>query len=106
MMRFAWVRLIILLAPIAGTVFLQIFLSKRDNKWFGLILPILSLCLSLLVIFGMTIFDPAVNMIITAGVSLLLCNIPTAILLVIYFACRETLKKRRELEKMNVQDLG
>jgi len=32
-------------------------------------------------------------------------NIPTTILLAIYFACREKQKRNRDLEKMNIQDL-
>ena len=35
----------------------------------------------------------------------LLCNIPTAVLIVIYLVCRKTQKKKSELEKMSVQDL-
>ena len=32
--------LIIFLAVVIGVIWLQIFLSKKDNKWLGLILPI------------------------------------------------------------------
>ena len=34
-----------------------------------------------------------------------LYNIPTAILLVIYKACREKLNRNTEVQKMNIQDL-
>ena len=37
--------------------------------------------------------------------SLILGNIPTVILLAIYFACREKFRKRSELDKMNISDL-
>ena len=37
--------------------------------------------------------------------SLILGNIPTAFLLVIYFACREKFRKRSELDKMHINDL-
>lgn len=35
----------------------------------------------------------------------LISNIPTIIFLAIYFACREKIKLRTELDKMNIQDL-
>ena len=37
--------------------------------------------------------------------SLILGNIPTAVLLVIYFACREKFRRRSELDKTRIEDL-
>ncbi|WP_243171854.1 hypothetical protein [Faecalispora jeddahensis] len=37
--------------------------------------------------------------------TFLLNNIPTIVLLGIYFGCREKMKLRAELEKMSIQDL-
>ena len=37
--------------------------------------------------------------------SLTLGNIPTVVLLAIYFSCRERRKRRDDVEKMNIQDL-
>lgn len=37
--------------------------------------------------------------------ALTIFNIPTLILLAIYFASREKRKKNKEIEKMNIQDL-
>ena len=37
--------------------------------------------------------------------TFLLSNIPTIVLLGIYFGCREKMKLRAELEKMSIQDL-
>ena len=37
--------------------------------------------------------------------SLILGNIPTAVLLVIYFACREKFRRRSEVDKMRIEDL-
>lgn len=101
------VMLIFVLFLIAGGICLQIFLSKKNNKWFGLILPIISFAYSLLMVFslvaykGMTGWDILWLIISTLFVS----NIPTLILVIIYFACREKIKRRKELDKMNVQDL-
>ena len=92
---------------IAGGVWLQIFLSKKNNKWLGLVLPIISFGYSLLMVFalaaynGMTGWDVLWMIVSTLFVS----NIPTLILMVIYFACREKMKRKSELAKMNPQDL-
>lgn len=144
------VVLLVLLLLIAGAIILQVFLSKRESKWPGLILPGICVLCSILAVLGVavfstTTFNPEVwetlveeftgNMetngaSATTGTSevidvyvyraspdsvwsvigmiagmFLLCNIPTAVLLAIYFACREKRKRRKELEKMNAQDL-
>lgn len=96
--------LFILFALLAGTVFLQIFLSKRESKWFGLILPIITFIYSLLMIFNVAVMAGGeVFWAITA--AFLFSNIPTLVLLAIYFGCREKKKKRSLLDKMNIQDL-
>ncbi|HVI43040.1 MAG TPA: hypothetical protein VM577_20730 [Anaerovoracaceae bacterium] len=106
-MRNTTIMLIVLLLFIAGGVWLQIFLSKKSNKWFGLILPIISFAYALIMVFslitynGMTGWDILWLIVSTFFVS----NIPTIILMVIYFVCREKIKLRKELDKMNVQDL-
>ena len=45
-----------MLVPIALLVVAQVWLSKR-GKWLGLILPVLSFLMSLLLVFGMTAFQ-------------------------------------------------
>ena len=89
---------------VAGSVLLQVFLSKRESKWPGLILPLLSFLYSLV----MALSAVAYNGGIPWGpilASLILGNIPTVILLAIYFACREKFRKRSELDKMHINDL-
>ena len=96
--------LVFVLALLVGGVFLQIFLSKRESRWPGLILPLLSFLYSLL----MACSAVAYNGGIPWGpilASLVLGNIPTVILLAIYAACRERFRKRSELDKMNIKDL-
>ena len=39
------------------------------------------------------------------GVTFLLSNLPTLILLVIYAACREQYRRKKQMERMNIQDL-
>ena len=107
-----------------GGIWLQIFLSKKESKWAGLILPIITFAISVLVFLGNVFFSigsvtrsDMVNgeiietftqfpsMIGPAVLIFLLYNIPTAVLLAIYAACRGKRKRQRVLEKMSVQDL-
>jgi len=98
-----------IIAPIflAVIIILQIFLSKRDNKWFGLILPIINVIISIMAVLGRAYFEkPSMAEIIIQAIMLFLVwNIPTAISIAIYFVCREKLKKKKEIDKMNIQDL-
>lgn len=123
-----------LLIFVVGGILLQIFLSKRKNKWLGLILPLLCLLFSIIPVLSVPMYtsgeltmqqlapdgtvieeniieqhqQPIVNSgsaIFQVIIIFLLYNIPTAILLVVYFACRESIKKNSQLEKMNIQDL-
>jgi len=100
----------IVLAIIAGLVVLQIFLSKTQSKWPGLILPGCNIFLSLLAVFGFLLFAIAgANVIISAIAILVLFNIPTLIYLAIYIIIRNNKKdlnkKNQEIHKMNIQDL-
>ena len=98
------VALCSILPFLIGLVVLQVFLSKRESKWPGLILPLLSFLYSLV----MALSAVAYNGGIPWGpilASLILGNIPTVILLAIYFACREKFRKRSELDKMKISDL-
>lgn len=90
-----------------GGVFLQIFLSKKNSKWFGLILPAITFLYSLLMVLGLAVYDgmDGREIFILIASTFLLSNIPTIVLLGIYFGCREKMKLRAELEKMSIQDL-
>lgn len=93
---------------LAGIVFLQISLSKKESKWPGLVLPILAFLFGLL--FPLNMIVPSEG--VSAGFLLqmllvwLLGNIPTILLLTIYFACRGKQRRRKQLNKMNIQDLS
>ena len=124
--------LIFLLAIPVGAIFLQIYLSKKENKWYGLILPLATLAISLMAVMGMaafvevgqttmsqyidgalvaTIIDEGGNREAIPGAmggiiyTFILLNIPTVILLAIYKAVRSKQNRRRDVEKMSVQDL-
>jgi len=134
-----FITLTFFLALCTGIILLQIFLSKKENKWLGLILPIISFCISLIAVLniaayttntvtgvlqvtdenGVVIQEEVVpeapsttqpiqnipSLIFTVGAVLLLYNIPTVVLLAIYFGCREKQRKRKALDKMQAQDL-
>ena len=104
-MDFAFRTTILLLALLVGLPLLQIFLSKRESRWPGLILPLLSFLYSLVMALSAVAY-------VGGGIpwgpilaSLILGNIPTVILLAIYAACREKFRKRSELDKMQIKDL-
>lgn len=92
---------------LAGIVLLQIFLSKRENKWLGLILPTISFMFSILTVLSYVVYEnqSTVERIFQFIMMFLLWNIPTISLLAIYFACREKFKKKRGLDKMKIEDL-
>ena len=120
--------LIFLLLLGAGEIVLQIFLAKKESKWAGLILPIISFGISLLAALSILLFsvntatmtqtangeiveqtvtqiNDTSSIIVGAIAVFAYCNVPTVILLVIYTACRGKRKRQRDLEKMSVQDL-
>lgn len=98
--------LILMLIVILGvSIFLQIFLSKKENKWYGLILPGITMIVSLFYCMNIMATGSFVQDIILIVTTLLLANIPTGILLIIYFACREKIKKASQIDKMKIHDL-
>ena len=99
--------LILAVLVIAGIVWLQIFLSKRESRWPGLVLPILAFLFGLLYPLNMIAPDEGVTVsfIIQMLIVWLMGNIPTIILLAIYFGCRGKQRRNKQLDKMNIQDL-
>lgn len=99
--------LILAVLVIAGIVCLQIFLSKRESKWQGLVLPILAFLFGLLYPLNMIAPDEGVTVsfIIQMLIVWIMGNIPTIILLAIYFGCRGKQRRNKQLDKMNIQDL-
>lgn len=99
--------LIIFLALVIGFIWLQVFLSKKDNKWLGLILPIITFLFGLLYPLNMVAPSDGVTVGFVMQMLLvwLLGNIPTIVLLLIYFSCRQKKHRNKQLDKMNIQDL-
>ena len=88
-----------------GTILLQIFLSRRQSRWPGLILPALTLLYSLVMVLNVANTGDRATALLAMGVTFLLSNLPTLILLVIYAACREQYRRKKQMERMNIQDL-
>jgi len=99
--------LILAVLVIAGIVCLQIFLSKRESRWPGLVLPVLAFLFGLLYPLNMIAPDEGitVSFIIQMLIVWLIGNIPTIILLAIYYGCRGKQRRNKQLDKMNIQDL-
>ena len=98
---------LVLLLFLAGGIVLEIFLARSESIWPGLILPGLFFLISLIMPLNVAVSDGVQNALILAFLVFLLANIPTAILLAIYFACRGRNRKKKlaELDRMNIQDL-
>lgn len=88
-------------------VYLQIFLSKKEIKWLGLILPILSFIYSIFVLLGVGAFEAIGenNNLINSILAFFISNIPTIILLFIYSKIKKKMKMDSEIDKMNIKDL-
>ena len=93
------INVLIVLLVIICVILLQIFLSRTESKWPGLVLPILCFVCSLIVPLNMIVANSA------ALIFWLITNIPTVILLLVYCICREKYWKKSQLEKMRIQDL-
>ena len=89
-------RILVLITVLGAVIGLQIFLSTRKNKWFGLILPIISFLFALLIV-PLNMMVPASGMdmsfIFTMLLAFLIYNIPTILNLVIYIICRKSKAK-------------
>ena len=102
--RVLTVMLIVFVVLIVGGVLLQIFLSRRKSKWPGLILPLLTFLYSLVLVLNVTSTDGTFPW-NAALASLVIGNIPTLVLLAIYWAAREKFRVKDQIDKMNLNDL-
>lgn len=101
----SFVALLLLILFLVAIILLQIILSKRENKWPGLIIPIISFGLSMLWIMGIPYYLSLSGLILKVVLVFIITNIPTAFFLAIYFNYRKKKTKIDEIYKMNIQDL-
>ena len=91
---------------LVGGVLLQIFLSKRESRWPGLVLPLLTFLCSLLGPLNVADTGSVSQNVLLVAVTLLAGNIPTLVLLAIYWAAREKHRVRDQMEQMGKQDIS
>lgn len=99
------VLLVVFLVFIVGGVFLQIFLSRRESRWPGLVLPLLTFLWSLLGPLNVMDTGSVSQNVLTVLVTLLAGNIPTLLLLAIYWAVREKRRVKDQIDKMKIDEL-
>lgn len=92
----------------AGLIILEIFLARMERWWPGLLPPLFTFLWALLLsLLNVAFIRGSIWMcIVTVLFALLLFNVPTYVLLAVYFICREKRKKKKMLDKMNIQDLN
>ena len=84
---------------------LQWFLSRAESRVPGLVMPGISFLFSFVYLLSFTGEDNGFLLAVKMAAVMLLANIPTFILLAIYFAVRSKKRKKSAVDKMNIQDL-
>lgn len=97
--------LFVLLLFGVGGILLQIFLSRRESKWPGLVLPLLTLLQSLLYVLSVADTGSVSQNVLLVLSTLLVGNIPTLGLLAVYWAAREKRRIKAQMDKMQIDDL-
>ena len=103
--RIAIMGLVILPVFLAGGICLQIFLSRRESRWPGLVLPLLTFLNALLMVLNLRDTGSVSQNVLTLLVTLLAGNIPTLVLLAIYWAAREKRRAKSQIDKMKIDEL-
>ena len=90
-MQGVWIRLVIVVLLLVGIVALQVFLSGKRNKWLGLFMPIISFLLTLVIPLNMVAPSEGItgDFLLSMMLVMVIANIPTVFLSLIYVACRE-----------------
>ena len=133
-MRYTAIFLFVVIVILGGSIWLQVYLSKRANRWLGLVIPLICFLYSIVMTLSVPMYIGNTSLkaetlaedgsIVIEEVSkgesshrsvgealatiipvFAISNVSTIIYLAIYGACRESRKKNSELKKMNIQDL-
>lgn len=93
------INIIIILLLSGSITWLQIFFSKKDNKFLGLILPAITFIGSIVMVIRVISENPTYqgNFSFISS-NLFLANIPTILLIIIYFFYKNKMKKNRTLD--------
>lgn len=100
-------NILIMLLMVGIVIVLQVFLSKSKSKIPGLIIPILFVMFSLISVanIGFSSHFTWIDMVGRILMVFVLSNIPTLILVSIYYVIRERSDMNKQLDKMKIQDL-
>ena len=98
-MKRVTVVLCLLIVCLIGLVILQVFLSRQKNSRLGLILPGVSFLFSLVGVFNVVDTGSVLQNIMTLLMVLVLSNIGTLVLLLIYWVCRAGSGKKQEMDR-------
>ena len=92
------IMMMVLLLVSVAIVLLQVFLSKKQSKVLGLILPSISFVYFLIMVLGLVAFESMAGRESFGLIAstLLLSNILTIVLITIYIASREKFKRNKE----------
>lgn len=100
------------LAVLIGLIIFQIFLSKAQRKWPGLVLPVYSILIAIIAAVSSHAFfvmGEGYGQVIVSVIVFALFNIPTLIYIATYMIVRsnrkDAPKNNQEIQKMNIQDL-
>ena len=106
-MIFTLHTIIFIVVILIGIPLLEWRLSRCTSPLPGLILPIITFTYALLALFSYVAYDgqPLFAVILDLLVVFLMSDIPTLILLAIYFGVRGNMRKKSAIDKMNIQDL-
>ena len=97
---------VLLVFTVLGCV-LEVFLARRESIWPGLVLPILAGLYAVVMALSYTAApDTPWNQVLGGVLAVFLVSgIPAFLLLMVFFICRSGRRRKKQLEKMNVQDL-
>ncbi|WP_304341493.1 hypothetical protein [Metaclostridioides mangenotii] len=91
---------------IFGVAYFQSILSSKSNKYLGLIFPLITFIGSIVLAFmTISIINFSFIDIFSLSLTFIMINIPSIVLLVIYYLGRKEIVRNKELDKMNLLDL-
>ena len=129
-MTYAVAQFVIIIILILASFFAEVILSKKSNKWLGLIIPFVGFLISILLLIAYINWEPASmkiedynrstlihsfeisgnilpssTKIINCVILFFLLNIPTMIYLIIYAGFRKKMVSNAAINKMKLGDL-
>ena len=103
------IRWFVILALMAAACALEVFLAKRKSRWPGLVMPLLALFPALFVLpnlltNALSVAENGLQALLSL-LAMLLLFVPALVLLAVYFFCRSGRRRKKQMDRMQVQDL-